>query len=489
MEQNITYKKLIDKLEEFANKHPKINSFGFGNLIDFGKDVDNTTPLYPLLFVVPGPITYEQNSDVLSLQVFFADKLNDDLEGSVSIISDMSMVSRDLMSVFKLNEDFMYFAELEDTLSSQPFQERFNDVLAGAATTFNFRVSNYLEVCELNDFMGPQLYLDLTKSDTPDITGSYGMLTIVAEFPMSGPPGKTIFSTGDIVERNDEYPKNYQFNVPLTADPTTHYWSILSLANNAPYWNAELLNGSEPYSATTCEVNPNIQFTGDGKTDWYYTLNADNTCPGFPEFHIITSDGIIDEGERVNEWRMVVNGTYNYPGDGNWLSFGPTGTDYDFSRWFLDGDEVEVYLRDKRFASGDNLAILEIDGVEVSNESCESEIITSFTLTGDTEFIVRLLGKPECPPIPTPPPTITPTLTPTKTATPTPTHTPTLTPTPTKTLTPTPTITPTETITPTPSITPTITPSSSPIPQFDILTEGGDTIITEGGDPIRTEQN
>ena len=189
------------------------------------------------------------------------------------------------------------------------------------------------------------------------------------------------------------------------------------------------MNGSEPYSGETCDTTTSFSFTGDGKTDWFYNVGPDYTCPGFPEFHIITSDGIVDEGERVIEWRMVVNGTYNYPGDGNWISIGPTQTsDYDFSRWFVDGDEIEVYLRDSREGENETLAILEVDGVEVQNTSCFEEIITSFTLSGETEFIVRLQGKPDCGPIPslTPTPSITPSLTPTitPTITPSPTSTP-----------------------------------------------------------------
>ena len=105
MEQNITFKKLIEKLNEFQRKHPELNSFGFGNLVEFGKDVKNTAPLYPLLFVVPQNITYEENSSVYSLQIFFADRLDNDNDGATSIISDMSQISRDLISVFKLNED------------------------------------------------------------------------------------------------------------------------------------------------------------------------------------------------------------------------------------------------------------------------------------------------------------------------------------------------------------------------------------------------
>jgi len=151
MEQYTTFKKLIDKLEEFANRHPNINSFGFGNLVEFGKDVDNTAPLYPVLFVVPQTINYNEGLTEYGLQIFLADRLNDDNDGSVSIVSEMSLISKDLLGIFKLNEDFMYLADFDFPITATPFLERFNDVVAGVSTTINFRVSDYLDVCQLND--------------------------------------------------------------------------------------------------------------------------------------------------------------------------------------------------------------------------------------------------------------------------------------------------------------------------------------------------
>ena len=441
MEQNITYKKLIDKLEEFANKHPKINSFGFGNLVDFGKDVENTAPLYPLLFVVPGPITYEQNSLLLSLQIFFADKLNDDLEGSVSIISDMSMISRDLMSVFKLNEDFMYLAEIDDTLSAQPFQERFNDVLAGVATTFNFRVSNYLEVCELNDDLGPQLYLDLTRSNIQDPTLRYSPNIFISR--VNNETGDSDvwweLDTEEGISPYDEYPKKVQVNIPLDTEPNKYRYSVFALGYQEPIFNAELLNGNEPYSADTCNNGLIFTFTGDGKTDWYWNVYPDYDCIDYPIFNVITSNGFTEDDVYPIEWRLEVQPSgggdiRTYPSPGEWVIVRQSQNDYDFSRFYYDGDEVSVYIRDNRAGQGDTFMSVELEGTEVFTEQCFGEIEYTFTLTGESTHNVYLQGRLECAPLPTP------------------TQTPTLTP--SATLTPTPTITTSPTITPTPSATP-----------------------------------
>ena len=156
MEQDITFNKLITKLEEFQKRHPQLNSFGFGNLIEFGKDIENTTPLYPLMFIVPQGITYQESLTEYSLQIFFADRLNNDNEGSISVVSSMSQIARDLLGTLKLNEDFMYLGDYNFPLTAAPFLERFNDVLAGVSLTLNINVSDYLDICQLNE------YIDIT---------------------------------------------------------------------------------------------------------------------------------------------------------------------------------------------------------------------------------------------------------------------------------------------------------------------------------------
>ena len=172
MEEDITFNKLITKLNEFQKRHPQLNSFGFGNLIEFGKDVENTTPLYPLMFVVPQGITYQESLTQYSLQIFFADRLNDDNDGSVSIVSSMSQIARDLLGVLKLNEDFMYLGDYNFPVTAAPFLERFNDVLAGVSLTLNIDVSDYLDICQLNEYLEPTptdfiMVVDTTQNGSP----------------------------------------------------------------------------------------------------------------------------------------------------------------------------------------------------------------------------------------------------------------------------------------------------------------------------------
>jgi len=507
MEQDITYKKLIDKLRDFANRHPNINSFGFGNLVDFGKDVENTAPLYPLLFVVPGPITYEQNSSLFSFQIFFADRLNDDLEGAVSIISQMSMISRDLMSLFKLNEDFMYFAEIDDTLSSQPFQERFNDVLAGVATTFNFRVSDYLEVCELNpiiegltldirykafnassslytwDEYYPKAYIqNLETGDIETLVNQFvwdgqkdecgNPMNVESQvYKMPIQTGSTWAGFKTYLDPQEVEDLGYGFGSPVNTDPTITGRTYTNIRQGfiPPFYSVDIL---EHYSDGS-EISTTSNLLKDNVNQFYISLTG-NSSSEYQNGETYVSGSTFQEAcdnyyAGATEYIRLY-----FKADGrNWWQ--NTGTTYTYST-----EKCSLIPSDTDFFIAKNTG----SGIAVASASTEGNIVYYDTCIPPTPTPTPTSSI-------TPTPTITPTQTATPTLTPTQTATPTLTPTltPTGTQTPTPTITPTNTITPTPSITPTITPSPSEIITFRLLAENSDTIITEGNDPIRTEQN
>jgi hypothetical protein len=471
MEQYTTFKKLVDKLEEFANKHPNINSFGFGNLVEFGKDVENTTPLYPLLFVVPQGIQYNEGITQYQLQVFLADKLNDDLDGSVDIVSEMSLISKDLLGTFKLNPDFMYLGDFDFPVNAAPFMERFNDMLAGVSTTISFNVSDYLDICQLNEDLGPQLYLDLTRSDYADGTNRYSGAIFISRYDNETGDGGLWWNleTEEGIAITDEYPKRVQVNIPLDDEPNKYRYSVFALGYSEPIFGAELLNGNEPFSSSTCNVANIFTFTGDGKTDWYWNVSPDYDCVDYPEFNVYTSDGFLDDGNYPIEWRMEIvpdggGDTRYYPAQGDWVEIRAALQGYNFTRQYVDGDEVTIYIRDNRAGQGDTFMNVELNGTEVYTDQCYGEIEYSFTLTGESTHDVYLQGRIECAPLPTPTPS--PTLT------------------PSATLTPTPTITPSPTITPTPSATPGPagpTPPSGMVMWYDFQDDLTMSITSSGG--------
>lgn len=141
-----TYHKIIDKLNQYQISTPRLNSFGYGNLVDFGKNVSGTTVIYPLMFIVPQSIQYEENTTIYQLSVIFADRLNETLDNEVDAVSDMSLAARELLSVIKRGflQDYM---EVVLPQQAQPFMERFNDNVAGVALDLNVIVYEDVNAC------------------------------------------------------------------------------------------------------------------------------------------------------------------------------------------------------------------------------------------------------------------------------------------------------------------------------------------------------
>jgi hypothetical protein len=159
METYITFHKIISLLQEYQEGNPMINSFGYGNLVDFGKNVSGSTVVYPFLFVVPLSITYDENTTTYQVTLIFADRLNENLDNEVDCISDSSLNARNFLSEIRRGNLQDYF-DITLPQSAQPFLERFNDNVAGVALDANIIVYEDINAC-------PQ-YPTPTPSSTPN---------------------------------------------------------------------------------------------------------------------------------------------------------------------------------------------------------------------------------------------------------------------------------------------------------------------------------
>ncbi len=138
MEEYVDFHKVLDILQSFQENNPRLNSFGYGNLVDFGKNVSGTTVVYPFLFIVPLSIQYDENTTTYQVSAIFADRLNEDLTNEKDCVSDMSLCARDLLSQIKRGDLFDYFETILPA-QAQPFMERFNDNVAGVALDLNIQ--------------------------------------------------------------------------------------------------------------------------------------------------------------------------------------------------------------------------------------------------------------------------------------------------------------------------------------------------------------
>jgi len=155
MEEYVSIYKIVSLIKQYQQSQVGIglNSFGFGNIVEFG-NTDNTgmTPTYPFVFVTPQNVSYEENIVTYNMSLIFADRINDDLSNEVDVISDMDIQARRFMSFIKrgMNQTPDLYNKMDMVLPTNavPFQERFNDFVGGVALDCSFVVFTDINACD-----------------------------------------------------------------------------------------------------------------------------------------------------------------------------------------------------------------------------------------------------------------------------------------------------------------------------------------------------
>lgn len=171
MNQYLTFHGVVDLLQEFQTQSPILNSFGFGNLIDFSRTISASTVNYPYMFVVPLSINYDENITEYQFSIIFADILNYDLSNEKECVSDMSLQAKRFMSYIK--RGIQTFPQLYDNLDivlpagAIPFMERFGDHTAGVALDCTIQVFETLNACDFYPSPTPTPSVTATLTPTP----------------------------------------------------------------------------------------------------------------------------------------------------------------------------------------------------------------------------------------------------------------------------------------------------------------------------------
>ena len=158
MEEYISYHKIIQLFENYqiSQKGIGLNSFGHGNIVDFGMTNSGVTPTYPFMFVTPQQISYNENTTNWTIQVIFADRIHDDMSNEIDVISDMSIQAKRFISYIRrgFDQDPPLYDFMDCTLpvGSNPFMERFNDYVGGVSLNLEITVFEDINACDYYDF-------------------------------------------------------------------------------------------------------------------------------------------------------------------------------------------------------------------------------------------------------------------------------------------------------------------------------------------------
>jgi len=249
-EEYIPLHKVIKLLQDFADRHININSFGFGNLLEYGKDIEDRTNLYPVMFVVPQSASYDVNTTDYTLSVIIADRLSDDLDNRISCISNMSMIAKDLIGEIKLGDLQDYF-DVSLPAQSNMFIERFMDNIGGIQINLPLTTLDPINVCE--NFLTDVIY---KPNEIENLFAWY-------DFQDSN----TITLTGgtNITQLLDKSGNDYH----LTPETLSPVYSASTSVNTNGLFGMVDVSGNTSLSTLITPVSPN------GMTLFYMVDNAD----------------------------------------------------------------------------------------------------------------------------------------------------------------------------------------------------------------------
>lgn len=142
-----TYNKIIDSFNAFCEQHKQINTFYSGQTWNF----QTLTNVYPAVIMLPTTGNINNGQMVLSFNLFVADILNDDRTNLDDIYSDTLQIVGDIVSYFKdmYDEDDIHFYLDETNVPIEPFEEEFDDVLAGWMASINISFPYSGSICAI----------------------------------------------------------------------------------------------------------------------------------------------------------------------------------------------------------------------------------------------------------------------------------------------------------------------------------------------------
>jgi hypothetical protein len=150
--------KQVDAFKQFAKDHKQIECFGYGNITDIEVPVDLDTgePIqrsYPYMFINPTAHTWGANSITYRFNVIVMDMTTEltpygfsGLDSVIKAQSDSLILIGDFLAWldYQLSDD-----SLIRSTSITPFQERFQDTVAGMTAAVEFVLPKGLNFCDV----------------------------------------------------------------------------------------------------------------------------------------------------------------------------------------------------------------------------------------------------------------------------------------------------------------------------------------------------
>lgn len=148
--KNVTLKMLYEVFEEAFTLEPQLNTITFGDIfeVDLAKN-----SIYPIMHVSTDTASYDTGSLTYSFQIIVMDLVNKDENNEHDVLSDMLEVIGDIISHIRNSalvsevDDFRNTIRLQDSISCEPFTERFDNEVTGWTANISIEVEFNASAC------------------------------------------------------------------------------------------------------------------------------------------------------------------------------------------------------------------------------------------------------------------------------------------------------------------------------------------------------
>jgi hypothetical protein len=143
----VTYNQIIQRINEAANQHLQIASFGEGDPSQFLEVDSDEAVKYPILWVVDRPHTVQGKSMFFNLTLIFGDRVKKDRSNERDVVSDCIQYATDFIAVLNdlsfVGESNVAYLDKEQNLTITPFTEDRADRISGVQ--MDIRISQAYE--------------------------------------------------------------------------------------------------------------------------------------------------------------------------------------------------------------------------------------------------------------------------------------------------------------------------------------------------------
>lgn len=148
--KNVTLKMLYEVFEEAFKLEPQLNTITFGDIfeVDLAKN-----SIYPIMHVSTDTASYDTGSLTYSFQIIVMDLVNKDENNEHDVLSDTLEVIGNIISHIRNSalvsevDDFRNTIRLQDSISCEPFTERFDNEVTGWTANISIEVEFNASAC------------------------------------------------------------------------------------------------------------------------------------------------------------------------------------------------------------------------------------------------------------------------------------------------------------------------------------------------------